>query len=73
MSRDAALVVTRYVEAVANGDRVVAEWTSRGTARNGRAYDNPCLGVFTVRGGKITSVREYTDTQHVEHALFAPE
>ncbi|NEA24101.1 alpha/beta fold hydrolase [Actinomadura bangladeshensis] len=58
---------------IADGDRVVAEWTSRGTARNGRAYDNLCLGVFTVRDGRITSVREYTDTQHVERTLFAPE
>ncbi|WP_149257121.1 alpha/beta fold hydrolase [Actinomadura sp. K4S16] len=55
---------------VADGDRVVAEWTSRGTARGGADYDNPCLGVFTVRNGKITSVREYTDTQHVERTLF---
>jgi ketosteroid isomerase-like protein/dienelactone hydrolase len=55
---------------VADGDQVVAEWTSRGTARNGSAYDNACLGVFTVRDGRITSVREYTDTQHVERTLF---
>ena len=26
--------------------------------------------IFAVRDGKITSVREYTDTQHVEHVLF---
>ncbi|MFB4307494.1 alpha/beta fold hydrolase [Actinomadura sp. GTD37] len=58
---------------IADGERVVAEWTSRGTARNGRAYDNACLGVFTVRDGRITSVREYTDTQHVERTLFAAE
>jgi ketosteroid isomerase-like protein len=25
---------------------------------------------IAVRDGKITSVREYTDTQHVEHVLF---
>lgn len=55
---------------VADGDQVVAEWTSRGTARGGSAYDNRCLGVFTVRNGKITCVREYTDTQHVERTLF---
>ncbi|TDD79120.1 nuclear transport factor 2 family protein [Actinomadura darangshiensis] len=55
---------------VADGEQVVAEWTSRGTARSGSTYDNPCLGVFTVRSGKITSVREYSDTQHVERTLF---
>ncbi|MGI5415287.1 nuclear transport factor 2 family protein [Actinomadura luteofluorescens] len=36
----------------------MAEWTSRGAARGGSAYDNRCLGVFTVRNGKITCVRE---------------
>ncbi|MGH3625814.1 MAG: nuclear transport factor 2 family protein [Sciscionella sp.] len=56
---------------VAEGAQVVAEWTSRATARNGAAYHNHCLGVFTVREGKIASVHEYTDTQHVEHVLFA--
>ncbi|AEW92423.1 MULTISPECIES: nuclear transport factor 2 family protein [Streptomycetaceae] len=55
---------------VADGEQVVAEWTSRGVAAGGRAYDNACLGVFTVRDGRITSVREYTDTQHAERTLF---
>jgi len=56
---------------VAAGEQVVAEWTSSATARNGAAYRNPCLGVFVVRDGRIVSVREYADTQHVEHVLFA--
>ncbi len=55
---------------ISEGDQVVAEWTSRATARNGAAYHNRNIGVFTVRDGQITSVREYTDTQHVEHVLF---
>ena len=38
--------------------------------RNGASYHNCSIGVFTVRDGQITSVREYTDTQHVEHVLF---
>jgi uncharacterized protein len=35
-----------------------------------RFYHNRNIAVLTVRDGKITSVREYTDTQHVEHVLF---
>jgi uncharacterized protein (TIGR02246 family) len=57
---------------IAEGDQVVAEWTAKGVAKTGKVYDNACLGVFTVRDGKIASVREYTDTQHVERVLFTP-
>ena len=57
---------------LADGDQVVAEWTAKGVAKTGKVYDNTCLGVFTVRDGKIASVREYTDTQHVERVLFTP-
>ncbi len=55
---------------VAEGDQVVAEWTSRATARNGGAYHNRNAGIFTVRDGKIVSVREYTDTEHAAQILF---
>jgi ketosteroid isomerase-like protein len=55
---------------LAAGGQVVAEWTSRATARGGAAYHNRNIGVFTVRDGKITSIREYTDTQHAAHVLF---
>ena len=56
--------------ALADGEQVVAEWTSKGTTLNGHQYDNKCLGVFVVREGRIVSVREYADTQHVERTLF---
>jgi len=80
-SNDPRTVVIRYVEAardgmsavtnvVAEGDQVVAEWTSRATARNGRSYRNRNAGIFTVHDGKIVSVREYTDTQHAAQVLF---
>ncbi|GAA1263944.1 hypothetical protein GCM10009665_61800 [Kitasatospora nipponensis] len=55
---------------LAQGEQVVAEWLSHGTAASGATYHNPCLGVFVVREGRIASVREYTDTQHVERTLF---
>jgi ketosteroid isomerase-like protein len=35
------------------------------------AYLNHNIGVFSVRDGKIASVREYTDTQRAERILFA--
>ena len=52
------------------GNQVVAEWTSRATARGGAAYHNRNIGIFTVRDGQIAAVREYTDTQHAAHVLF---
>jgi hypothetical protein len=63
-------VVLELTNVIAEGDQVVAEWTSRATARNGGAYRNRNAGIFTVRDGKIVSVREYTDTLHVAQALF---
>ena len=62
-------VVIELTNVVAEGDQVVAEWTSRATARNGQAYHNRNAGIFTVRDGKIVSVREYTDTQHAAQVL----
>ena len=63
-------VVLELTNVVAEGDQVVAEWTSSATARNGAAYRNRNAGIFTVRDGKIVSVREYTDTQHVAQVLL---
>ncbi|MEU6235382.1 nuclear transport factor 2 family protein [Kitasatospora sp. NPDC047058] len=68
---DSALRVT-LTGLLADGPQVVAEWTAEGTAANGAAYHNQCLGIFTVEDGLITSVREYLDTQHAARTLFAP-
>ncbi|MEV4252299.1 nuclear transport factor 2 family protein [Spirillospora sp. NPDC049652] len=57
---------------VAEGDQVVAEWTARGVTVRGDRYDNRCIGVYTVRDGKIAAVREYCDTKHAEAVLFPP-
>jgi len=56
---------------LAEDDQVVAEWTARGVTAHGHTYDNRCLGVFRVRADKITSVREYADTDHAARTLFA--
>jgi ketosteroid isomerase-like protein len=58
------------VSTVAEGDRVVAEWTAKATTVGGASYDNRCIGVYTVRDGKIISVVEYADTRHVAATLF---
>jgi len=65
-----APVVIGLVNAFADGDQVLAEWTSKATAAGGATYDNRCAAVFTVRDGKIASVREYADTHHVATVLF---
>ena len=51
-------------------DQVVLQWTSRARARDGRAYENGCIGLFTVRDGRIQSVREYMDTLYAS-GVFA--
>ena len=55
---------------VAEGDRVVLEWTSRARTREGRPYENDCIGVFTISGGKIRDVREYMDTLCASEVAF---
>ena len=56
---------------LAEGERVLAEWNTRGLARSGGRYDQHCLAVFTVRNGRIASVREYFDTLHAQNVVFA--
>jgi uncharacterized protein len=55
---------------VAEGDLVAAEWTATGTSRDGVPYRNRNLGLFTVKDGLITSVREYTDTRHAAQVFY---
>jgi ketosteroid isomerase-like protein len=53
------------VATISEGDRVAAEVTSSGDLRNGRKYRQEYHFVIAFRAGKIASVREYLDTQHV--------
>ncbi len=50
-------------------DQVVLQWTSRARTRDGRPYENGCVGIFTVRNGEIHSVREYMDTLYASEAF----
>lgn len=54
---------------IADGDRVALQWTSRARTRDGDAYQNDCIGVFTIRAGKIHAVREYMDTLYAAAAF----
>jgi uncharacterized protein len=56
---------------IAEGDRVVVEWTSRARNRAGEPYENFCIGVFTVSDGKIHHVREYMDTLYAHETAFS--
>jgi hypothetical protein len=56
---------------IAEGDAVVAEWTSRAQTVDGAPYENHCIGVFRVRDGLIQSVREYMDTLYASQIAFA--
>jgi len=56
---------------IAEGDRVLAEWSTRALARSGGRYEQHCLAVFTIREGRIASVREYFDTKHAHDVVFA--
>jgi uncharacterized protein (TIGR02246 family) len=55
---------------IADGDRVAMQWTSRAHTRSGEPYENHCIGVFTVRDGRIEHVHEYMDTLYAYRIAF---
>jgi uncharacterized protein len=58
---------------LAEQDQVVLQWTSRARTRDGRPYENGCIGIFTVRDEKIHAVREYMDTLYASQAFSGLE
>jgi uncharacterized protein len=58
---------------VAEGDRVALEVVSYGELKDGNIYDQEYHAVMQIRGGKIASIREYLDTQHVREVWFGNE
>jgi ketosteroid isomerase-like protein len=54
----------------AEGDRVAVEAESVGPLKNGRVYRQKYHVLMVIRGGKIATVREYLDTQHVHDVWF---
>lgn len=49
---------------IAEGDKVAVEVESSGDLQNGRQYRQQYHFILEFRGGKISAVREYLDTQH---------
>jgi ketosteroid isomerase-like protein len=57
---------------IAEDNKVAVEVESYGELRNGRVYNQEYHMLLTIRDGKISSVREYLDTQHVFAVWFQP-
>jgi uncharacterized protein len=57
-------------EVTAEGERVALEVESYGELLNGRVYQQEYHALMTIRDGKIASVREYMDTQHVHDVWY---
>jgi len=55
----------------AEGDRVAVEAESNGAHVSGRHYRNFYHFLFTLRDGKVASLKEYLDTQKVMEVLVA--
>ena len=49
---------------IAEVERVAVELESYGELPDGRVYNNEYHMLLTIRGGKISAMREYHDTQH---------
>ena len=59
-------------EYVAQGDRVIALGSYRGTgAATGKSYESDWVMSFTLRDGKVTKFQEFTDTAAIAAALTA--
>lgn len=57
--------------AIAQGDEVAMEVESLGRLKNGRTYNQEYHFRIVLRDGKISAVREYLDTLHVQAVWFA--
>ena len=54
---------------VGEGDEAAVEYSARGKTRRGDMYHNDYVVRFTLRDGKIVSVRPYFDTHYVHKVL----
>jgi uncharacterized protein len=62
----------QVISCIAEGDRVAVEVVSSGDLKNARRYRQEYHMLLRFRDGKITSVREYLDTQHANDIWSAP-
>ena len=64
-------LVMTVKSAIAEGGEVAMEVESLGRLKNGRTYNQEYHFRIQVRDGKISAVREYLDTLHVQAVWFA--
>lgn len=55
---------------IADGDTIALEWHVSARTAAGEPYENDYCGIFVIRDGKITEVREYLDTRYAAKTLF---
>ncbi len=55
---------------IGEGDEASAEYSATGLTRNGGRYHNRYHVRFTMRNGKIVSIRPYFDTHYVHNMLY---
>ena len=66
--KDGLRMTVKHV--TAEGERVALEVESYGELQDGRVYNQEYHALMTIRDGKIASVREYMDTQHVHDVWY---
>jgi hypothetical protein len=54
----------------AEDDRVAVEAVSYGVTSKGKVYNNLYHFLFELRDGKVTAVREYCDSLHVQEVMM---
>ena len=63
--------VFEFPTMISEGDTVVLEWHVSARNAVGEPYENDYCGVFTIRNGQITGVREYLDSRYAAKVLFS--
>jgi len=59
-------IEVKLLRLTAEDDRVAAEAESNGELKNGKVYNNFYHLQHVVRDGRLTEIKEYLDTQHVQ-------
>ncbi len=59
-------IEVKPLQVTAEDDRVAVEAESYGELKNGKIYNNFYHLQHVVRDGKLTEIKEYLDTQHVQ-------
>lgn len=72
-SRAVETTIAEPMEFVAQGDRVLVIGSATGTIKaTNKKFEDDFIFAFTVRNGKITTIREYNDTLALARASDTP-